>query len=176
MLRHTPKYPGPCSLYSRALIKISGVCGWWEKHVSCSTWVCLGCAHKPHPPYFQARCRLDFRWVSCLLSSHLGWLSESHNGQWGCGREWSLNFFLSLPLSLFTSDISSVLIVKCQVVSVGTWKPLSPAYLLVSASTVPLLCGVHLASSKGLLILFWSPDQLNPGPKYLLKCMKNALK
>lgn len=105
-----------------------------------------------------------------LLSSHLGWLSESHNGQWGRGRESNLNFpglFPSLTSSLVVY-LWHLLCFQCQCI----WKPI----VACLPTLVSLLRGVLLLIGDPPLFfqrafdLLLKPNWLNPRPKYLPKC------
>lgn len=87
--------------------------------------------------------RMDPGWVRPLLSSHWGWLTQSHNGQWGRGRERGLNFPWPFP------SLTSSLIVyfwhlrssQCQCI----WKPIVAC---VSTLVSPLCSSsAHLEST-----------------------------
>ena len=88
-------------VYSGAWLRSLSVCRRWGALLG-GTWVCLSCVRKPHCPLLPGHGQ-GGHWVSEVsASSHLGWVTGSHNGQWGRGKEGGLNFPWPFP-SLISS-------------------------------------------------------------------------
>ena len=151
---HT-RIPWLQSLYSRAWLRSLGVCRQWGALLG-GTWVCLSCGHKAHPPLLPGRGQ-GGHWVrEVSVSSHLGWVTGSHSGQWGRGKEGGLNFPWPFP-SLISSLIVSLTIPT--VVSDGT-----SANPLLAASAPWYLCFVEFFYSHGYTFPFaqgfWFPSEV----------------